>query len=174
MIPSVLGLDLSLTATGVAWPNGASSIMAPPKKMTGVERLAWFRYVIGESLENPRPDLVVVEGYSFGTPNNAHHAGELGGVVQLALYDANVAYVLIAPGSLKKFATGKGNANKDAMLVAAVRAGYQGNDNNEADAWWLRQMGLYHCREADVARTAYRDESVVKVTWPASPWIVAS
>jgi hypothetical protein len=67
---------------------------------------------------------------------------------------------------LKKFATGVGNAKKDAMLVGAVRAGYAGQDNNEADAFWLRQMGLYHLGAAEVPLTAYRTEAVQKVAWP--------
>lgn len=164
MTPTVVGLDLSLSATGVAQANGCT-ILAPPGKLVGVGRLAWFRDSIGY-LASTGPDLVVVEGYSFGTTHNAHHAGELGGVVLLALFDAGVPVAVVAPSCLKKFATNAGNAKKDAVLVAAVRAGYEGDDNNEADSWILRQMGLYHFGVPEIPITLYRTEAVNKVKWP--------
>jgi hypothetical protein len=44
----------------------------------------------------------------------------------------------LSPSSLKKFATGKGNSKKPAMLAAArQQLGYQREDDNEADALWL-------------------------------------
>ena len=47
------------------------------------------------------------------------------------------------PSSVKLFATGKGNANKDRMIAAAIEAGARGNVNDdEADAFHLRRMGL--------------------------------
>lgn len=42
------------------------------------------------------------------------------------------------PAEIKKWATGYGNASKDAMgLAAAVRLGYTGNNEHEADAYCL-------------------------------------
>lgn len=44
----------------------------------------------------------------------------------------------VYPTTLKKFATGRGNAPKGAMLAAArERLGYRGLDDNEADALWI-------------------------------------
>lgn len=39
--------------------------------------------------------------------------------------------------TLKKWATGKGNANKQTMIDAAVARGWNPADHNEADALWL-------------------------------------
>jgi len=45
---------------------------------------------------------------------------------------------------LKVFATGKGNAGKADVLVSAVRRlGYDGADHNQADALWLRAIGMH-------------------------------
>lgn len=44
----------------------------------------------------------------------------------------------VSPKEIKKFATGKGNANKDAMLNAAwAKWGKFTEDDNEADARWI-------------------------------------
>lgn len=45
-----------------------------------------------------------------------------------------------APSSIKKWATGKGNANKDAMLAEAQRRWPDITDHNEADARLLLAM----------------------------------
>lgn len=48
------------------------------------------------------------------------------------------------PTSLKKFATGKGNATKADMRMALFqRAGIDCRDDNQVDAWWLHQIGLH-------------------------------
>lgn len=50
----------------------------------------------------------------------------------------------VSPSALKKFATGKGNAAKADMRMALYqRAGLDVPDNDQVDAWWLRQWGLH-------------------------------
>lgn len=170
----ILAADLSLTSTGLALPDGTTLTLKPGKR-TGCERLAWIR---DEVLEHAKPldfgipvDLVVIEGYAMGTGRQAgtYAIGELGGVIRLALHEAGIPYIEIAPATLKKFATGKGNANKDAVLLAAARAGFDGDNNNEADAWWLRKLALYHYgtgAEQVPTMTVYRDDADAKIAWP--------
>ncbi len=45
-----------------------------------------------------------------------------------------VPYAGVPVGTIKRFATGKGNANKDAMIAAARARGFSPADDNEADA----------------------------------------
>ena len=45
-----------------------------------------------------------------------------------------VAYQGVPVGTIKRFATGKGNAGKDAVVAAIRQRGYQPADDNEADA----------------------------------------
>ena len=45
-----------------------------------------------------------------------------------------VPYQGVPVGTIKKFATGKGNANKDAMIAAVTKWGHAPADDNEADA----------------------------------------
>src|SRR5690606_1879257 len=44
-----------------------------------------------------------------------------------------VAYQGVPVGTIKRFATGKGNAGKDAVLAAMRQRGFQPADDNEAD-----------------------------------------
>lgn len=45
-------------------------------------------------------------------------------------------------GAIKKFATGKGNAPKEAMIEAARRWGFEPADDNEADALALLRLRI--------------------------------
>lgn len=53
-----------------------------------------------------------------------------------------VPYQGVPVGTIKKHATGKGNAKKDAMIAAAVAMGHQPADDNEADALCLLDYAL--------------------------------
>lgn len=57
-----------------------------------------------------------------------------------------VPYEGVPVGTIKRFATGKGNANKEAMIAAARSRGFSPADDNEADAiailfWALETNG---------------------------------
>ncbi len=55
-----------------------------------------------------------------------------------------IPYAGVPVGTIKKHATGKGNANKDAMIAAAVARGFNPKDDNEADA-----LALLHWVQAE-------------------------
>ncbi len=48
-----------------------------------------------------------------------------------------VPYSATPVATIKKHATGKGNAKKDAMIAAAQARGWTPGDDNEADALWI-------------------------------------
>ncbi len=57
-----------------------------------------------------------------------------------------VPYEGVPVGTIKRFATGKGNANKEAMIASARSRGFSSADDNEADAiailfWALETKG---------------------------------
>ena len=160
----VLGLDLSLTATGYAYSEEV--VGAWRVKQRGEARLVLLRDAVLNVAEVA--DVVVLEGYSYASPNQAHQIGELGGVVRVMLHERHIPFVEVAPATLKRFATGKGNATKDAVLAAAIRRfGFEGSDNNEADAWLLRAMGLEHYLGSSIPlRPAYMAEALERVDWP--------
>ena len=142
---SVIGIDPSLTATGVCWPDGSTEVITWPGR--GVDRLcAVYRWATnGDPIKWRDGDLTIyLEGYAHGKGNQAHQMGELGGVLRLGFRHAGVPLVTIPPATVKKYATGKGNANKDLVRDAARdRLGLPaGVTSDECDAAWLRQIGM--------------------------------
>jgi Holliday junction resolvasome RuvABC endonuclease subunit len=85
-------------------------------------------------------DLITFE-LSQGFHQNAVIVqSELHGVLKLFCEENKIDYRSFSPPEIKKFATGKGNANKDKMIEAArSKHGYLGNDDNTADA-----IHIYH------------------------------
>jgi crossover junction endodeoxyribonuclease RuvC len=164
---NLIAFDLSLTSTG--WADAEEcGTLCPPKNFFGVKRLRWIRDQVLELARGA--DLVVIEGYAFARPNQAHQIGELGGVIRLALSDAGLRWVEIAPASLKKFAAGKGNAKKEEVFAAAIRKlRYAGNSFDEADALFLLQMARTHYAGPEVIgaiATVYEREALAGVEWP--------
>lgn len=167
----VLGLDLSITAPGIALPNGATyTIKTNPKD--GDRRLQHIVDNIGIALdEGPDGigdgvDLAVIEDL----PTHAKSAGITGmvhGAIRLTLLDFNTPYVLVTPATLKAFATGKGNADKTAMAIAALkRTGREFADDNQVDAAWLRWAALDWYDRAEFTMPQAQRARLTKVAWP--------
>lgn len=69
----------------------------------------------------------------------AHCYGGLVAMITAFCEDHNIAYDSIAVGTIKKFATGNGNASKDMMVEAAMKKYPTQNirDDNQADALFI-------------------------------------
>jgi crossover junction endodeoxyribonuclease RuvC len=164
--PSVLALDLSLTATGWAKSDGSSvvssGVLRTPEELDGMERIKWILDSVWNLTEDAH--FTVIEGYAFDRPNQAHQIGELGGVVRFTLWEGGRPFVLIAPSSMKMFATGKGNASKDEVLACAIRKlDYLGFSKDEADALFLLDMARAHYDGR--ALTAKQTQALAKIQW---------
>jgi Holliday junction resolvasome RuvABC endonuclease subunit len=128
-----MGIDPSLRATGIATADNTTIVRS---KATGVARLVDIRDQVRTRLDGI--DFVAIEGYAFASQYNMAALGELGGVIRMALWNAGIRYIDIAPTKLKMYALGAGKGSKTDMVVAARdRLGYEGTDDNEADALWL-------------------------------------
>lgn len=142
--PFVVGIDPSLAATGLTLDR-KTSMTIKSRYAEGDDRLrliygAVVSYAMGA-------DLAVIEDL----PANAMSAGLTGmsqGAVRMALRDLGVPYVKIPPATVKKAATGKGNATKpqmrksveDFVTVGDVELNIK--DDNQVDSFWLRESGL--------------------------------
>jgi crossover junction endodeoxyribonuclease RuvC len=136
-----IGLDLSLTSTGVASSRGW--VERIQVKGTGFKRLREIRDEV-VTLTHSNADLYVVEALSIGSTFGQHltRAG-LWHMVMDRVDSWGTPWIEVAPTSLKKYATGKGNAAKDEVLAAAIRRfpAINVTGNDEADALWLAAIG---------------------------------
>lgn len=136
----ILGLDLSITATGVCRPD-RTTYTVKTKAADRDARITVIRDRIAEELWDV--DLVVLEDFPARLQAAAAKAiGITHGSVRQVLLDFGVPYVVVPPSSLKFYATGSGNADKAAMILAAYkRGGIEFKDDNQCDAWWLHLAG---------------------------------
>lgn len=172
---TILALDPSLAATGYARTDGICGVLSPPAGVRGVARLAWVRDAVLELADGC--DVVVIEGYSFASRGRAIVAlGELGGVLRLALADAGVPVVEVPPSSRCKYATGKGNAKKEHVLVEAVRRlSYAGSSHDEADALWLLHMARDHYHLPCAVQVPKTNRAALEaIEWPATSTTMAT
>ena len=58
---------------------------------------------------------VFLEGYSYGSTGRVFHIAENTAILKYNLWDAKIPVEIVPPTTIKKFATGKGNANKEKM-----------------------------------------------------------
>lgn len=110
-------------------------------------RLIRLRGKLNEVVLIHRPKLIVFEAARNAGPKMQGALvvqSELQGVIKAFCHDANIEYRGYSPSEIKKFITGKGNANKKAVQDAVVKR-YPMialADDNHADAvalWALAQ-----------------------------------
>jgi len=63
---------------------------------------------------------IFIEGYSFGSKGAIFNIAENTSILKHYLWNASLSYDTLAPTQIKKYATDKGNANKEAMQEAFV------------------------------------------------------
>lgn len=166
MTLKVIGLDLSLTGTGIARFDG-STITVKTKEKDGDLRLLQIQQAVREALQ-PGINLAVIEGPLSHGAFALHIQGMVHGAVRAVLLENDVPYAVIQPTTLQAYATGKGRAKKADMILAAYkRFGREFGDDNQCDAFWLRHAGLDRLGEAEVVMPeTHRKRLDVVKNWP--------
>lgn len=136
----VIGIDYSLTSPAMCVmiePTYEKCIfyyLTSNKKMVGnfgnaigYEHKEYFseqeRYDnIAEFFLNKIPTKTIpkifIEDYSFGSKGKVFHIAENCGLLKYKLWEIGLPFSTFAPSAIKKFATGKGNADKQKMYDA--------------------------------------------------------
>ena len=169
----VIGLDLSITSTGVARVDG-STFRIRTRQKDGPRRLTVIRDVLTVEVAEQRPQLAVIEDLPMNAGRmsltNLKNMACLHGVVQALLVDAGVPWAYVNTKTLKKYACDDGGASKHDMTAAAFLADGATFENDEGadqvDAWWLRAaaydwlgLPLFTLPEA-------QREALSKAEWP--------
>lgn len=146
----VVGIDASLTSTGVAVTNTETrntktftvkSSPASPETMTSrVARMDFMADSVFDMViqEFGVPDAVAIEGpaYAKNTGKVWDRAGLWWTYLRKAMIYPDVKLLEVTPTTRCKYATGKGNAGKDEVLLATSRTypDVEFSNNDEADA----------------------------------------
>lgn len=146
--PLFIGIDPSINATGIIVLDQDANIIE--QKLFSVKDDC-----IEQSLLNYEEEIrfipnvltlqsVYLEGAAYQATGQAIlQMGALHFITRLFLFKNGVNYKVIAPGTLKKFVTGKGNSKKDLMLLKTFKKwGVEFEDHNLCDAYGLARMGL--------------------------------
>lgn len=147
MIRHVIGLDLALsTGMAVVRADGccmtAKQILAP-EKLKRYDKATWIANGIMQNMPPREGRLVLIEDYAVGHASSAVAVIELGAIIRYNLAKAGLEWINVPPSTLKKWTTGKGNAKKDAMLVAVrERWGQWFQVHDVADAYALARLGF--------------------------------
>jgi crossover junction endodeoxyribonuclease RuvC len=144
-VKTVLAIDPG-THCGWALQLGAGATFSgswdlkPSRFEGGGMRWLRLRRCLDDATRNVQVDVVAFEEVRRHMGVDAAHVyGGIVAVVQAWCEEHSVPYMAIPVGTVKKRATGKGNADKRAMLDAA-RARFTDQhivDDNQADALWI-------------------------------------
>lgn len=180
---TVVGIDPSLSgfavATGTA--DGVTSVEEWKTKPAGslvVNRMVRASRLVEGAVDltqKLRAELVVIEGYSYGSAGNAKDIVELGGALRYRMWAAGLVVLEVPPSTLKKWATGKGNADKTFVATELTRLyGRAFVSNNQSDAFALCEIGRQVVGLGEPATAAQR-EAITKLGRPvALPSVAAA
>lgn len=137
----IMGIDPSITSTGISLPSVQTLAIKPRTK--GDLRLSEIGNAVSFYAREYKVDLAVVEDLAgVYRGKSARIIPMLHGVIRDRLQLAGVPFMLIHQGTLKLFATGDGSGDKDEMQLAARRRlGRTYSTDDECDADWLRIAG---------------------------------
>lgn len=147
----VVGLDLSLTSTGVVVLHNDKIVEQKVVRSSPVGPLpvdeAKRLNTISEQVLALVPDtaeLVAIEGIGFSISKTTAIAqlAAINYITRIGLMKRGISFVIVYPTTLKKFITEKGNSQKDLVMLEIYKQyGHSLTDNNIADAFVLATIG---------------------------------
>jgi Holliday junction resolvasome RuvABC endonuclease subunit len=166
----ILAVDPSLTSTGICLPDGQTHTVKPTKGLSGPARHAWIRDWLRDLIRDNGFQAVAMEDYALGPKGRTMiDTCELGGVLRLQFHELRIPLTLVNPAHVKQWITGKGNADKAAMVSGVTDlAKRQFPTNDECDAWAIGSMAAAWSGQswpAVVRLTVERSTVLHKVPW---------
>jgi len=141
---NLLALDI---ATKTGWKTKTSSGVWDLKPNRGESegmRVVRFKSKVRELINLEQINLVSYERPAGAYKSSIMVASEMIGVLKDLCIELNIDLACYSASEIKKFATGKGNANKEEMIKSAIKLGFNPKDDNEADAIHLYNLSVSH------------------------------
>ena len=160
-MPGILALDLGTRTGWALWVPGHPIVHGyadfKPGRFdgAGMRYLRFTRWLNELHAGNAFSEVHYEEVRRHIGTDAAHVYGGLMGALQAWCETVRVPYQGVPVGTIKRHATGKGNADKAAMVAAMQALGHPVTDDNEADALAL----LYCVRRAEDFPAAGRTTS---------------
>lgn len=157
----ILALDL---ATTTGWAHGNKGLstsgvwdLSVRRDESGGMRLLRLAAKLRDIEDVTGFDLVVFEAARHAAPKMQGALvvqAELQGIVKSFCELRGINYRGYSPSEIKKHATGKGNANKAAMVQAAKHRwpSVRITDDNQADALWLLDLAVQEYGDVEVTQ----------------------
>lgn len=173
----VVGVDTSLTCTGIAYNTGVLEVVKSTGKKTDTyeDRRRRLEKLAAQIVDVASPTgaaLVVIEGPSYGSPSpSMWDRAHLWWSVYNTLRGYGLPVAVASPKSRMLYATGKGNADKMTVFEAAkdrlggTWASFAGDDNR-ADAAWLCALGSAYLGHPLAVLPAPHRKALDGVHWP--------
>lgn len=148
---SILALDIgtkmgwALACPGMPYIYSGTEDFKPSRWEGGGMRFMKFKSWLTDVKQSADKglDMVVYEEVRRHMSTDAAHAyGGFLGMLTAWCEHHDIAYTSVPVGTIKKHATGRGNANKEAMIDAMKAKGHNPCDDNEADALALMHYAL--------------------------------
>ena len=171
----IIGIDPSLTATGIAiLENGEWTMLDVLKNnLRGHERMDYIISNLAELFVGLQAgDIVVMEGPSFNSQGQRSH--ELAGIWWLIRHEMwyypDITVVIVPPTTRAKYASGRGNAGK-AEVYEAIQEQFPDitiKDHNVGDAIILASIGARRIGSPvdDKLEDSPEMDAYKKVEWP--------
>lgn len=184
--PRILALDPG-TNCGYSWldiPQPVPGTLNPYRHQSGVWRLSTDRFtsqgmrfvMLKKYLMDVEPDFVAYELVNFPHKSTAAAQMYWGVVTTVLLFceEYGVEYWPVPTGTIKKRATGKGNAGKPQMIQAANvefeidpplndSKASTNTDDNIADAMWIAKCAIESFAYVLTKRDPTRDKETLNV-----------
>jgi crossover junction endodeoxyribonuclease RuvC len=151
----IIGIDISITQTGYCYLRCSDCsvvktgvIISKP----GVHDVLRFSAIAKELLSTCTGEvpiqMAVIESYGMATRGQLTRMAELGGIIKNKLYSyrglmPGLNLIMVAPMTLKKFATGYGKGEKSAIIKNVYKKwGFDEDNDNICDAYVLARIGI--------------------------------
>jgi len=152
--PVIIALDLG---TKLGWSTNKGGTItsgtenfAPGRFEGGGMRYLRFRRWISSTISIIEPEEIVFEECRRHIGTDASHAyGAFMGQLTAHCEEHHVPYRGIPVGTIKKHICGRGNANKQAVILAVQKLGFNPADDNEADAIAMLLCALEQAQSGD-------------------------